>query len=147
MIHKKSTKSRRVVKRRSDGVRQSYWTKTKSGNSTKRTELNNFLDGALEELSRYNRTKNTTYLREAGNKLYCSYLLLIELAYNIEISNTREANPYANSMEDTYPIFKEIRFNTLSLHKWFYEGVDDELYAHDLTKRTIKLFRNILRKV
>jgi len=110
----------------------------------KKRELNRFVNKAREEIRKYNQTGDDIYLRQAGNKLYNAYLLLIEHKYDVELS-ANEFGPYANDWEKKSKKFAELRIITFGLHIYFYEGRGDEIYVRKQCNRAIVLIKGLVR--
>ena len=107
---------------------------------TKKRQMDKFIKVSREEIKKYNKTKDVIYLRQAGNKLYNAHIYYLEMKFGKELKSHNEVIFKGRELSKEDKKFKQLRRNVMSLHKWFYEGPEDEKEVKEIIIETLKLF-------
>ena len=102
-----------------------------------------FLFRAREEIQKFRKMRDRTFLQQAGNKVYNAHILLMEIELSGDIPFDMTIGEAVKKMAEKHSSFKQINDNVRILHGMFYEGIQDESETMLLINSTINMLRKI----
>jgi hypothetical protein len=106
-------------------------------------DIQRFIVHAEREIAMFDKTKDITYLQEAGNKLYNAHIHFIEKSVGKDLRDNRSVREEGRRLADVSPVFRQVYQNVLSFHRWFYEGIEDSVYVRNMMIETIHYLKGL----
>ena len=109
-------------------------------------KIQKLLNEAQKELNKFKTSNNEVFLYQASEKVWMSYVLLIELMTKKELGSRKEIGLYSWKLIGKSMILRDLYYKANVLHQYHYEGRLDTKFVVEHINYCLKYIRMYLEK-